>query len=162
MFSDLSVNNRQIVPQADYNGRVVLNQILDKTSQLTLNHQQNNFTVSFAASGYNLSGQIMYRYRLKGFLNEWQTLHYTNNEIYFSNLPYDSYELEVQLSTDKGYTWHEPGRKLAITVLPPWWLSGWAKLAYGALIISIIVMAFRQYNKEQNLKRENEIQKCLP
>lgn len=161
MFSDLSVNNRQIVPQADYNGRVVLNQILDKTSQLTLNHQQNNFTVSFAASGYNLSGQIMYRYRLKGFLNEWQTLHYTNNEIYFSNLPYDSYELEVQLSTDKGYTWHEPGRKLAITVLPPWWLSGWAKLAYGALIISIIVMAFRQYNKEQNLKRENEIQKIL-
>lgn len=161
MFSKLSVNNQQVVPQTSYNGCVVLNQILDKTSELTLNYQQNNFTISFAASGYNLSGQIMYRYRLKGFQNEWQTLHYTNNEIYFSNLPYKSYELEVQLSTDKGYTWHEPGRKLTISVLPPWWLSGWAKLSYGALLISVIVMAFKQYNKEQNLKKENEIQKIL-
>lgn len=161
MFTGLSVNNRQIVPQNDYNGRVILNRILDQTSELTLNYQQNNFTISFAASGYNLSGQIMYRYRLKGFQNSWHTLYYTNNEIFFSNLPYDSYELEVQLSTDKGYTWHEPGKKLDIIVLPPWWLSGWAKVSYVILVVLGIVAAFKQYNKEQNLKKENEIQKIL-
>ena len=161
MFTNLVVNNLQITPQTDYNGRVVLNEILDKTSELTLNHQQNNFTISFAALGYDLSGQIMYRYRLKGFQDNWQTLNYKNNEIYYSNLPYSTYKLEVQLSTDKGYTWHEPGREMVITILPPWWLSGWAKISYVLLIVLTIIAAFRQYNKEQNLKKENEIQKIL-
>lgn len=161
IFKDLSINNLKITPQNTYNGEVILEQILDNTSKLTLNYQQNNFSISFAALGYDLSGQIMYRYRLKGFQKDWQTLQYTNNEIYFSNLPYRSYQLEVQLSTDKGYTWHEPGKKLDIDILPPWWLSGWAKITYIILIIGGAMSAFRQYSKEQNLKRENEIQKIL-
>lgn len=160
-FTNLAINNESIVPNMAYNGHILLDKILNQTTKLTLNYLQNNFTISFAALGYELSEQIMYRYRLKGFQKEWHTLRYTNNEIYFSNLPYDSYELEVQLSTDKGYTWHTPGRKLEITVLPPWWLSGWAKISYVLLVASIIFIAFRQYNKEQNLKKENEIQKIL-
>lgn len=160
-FINLSINNRPVVPNTAYNGRIVLNKILDKTAALTLNHLQNNFSISFAALGYELSEQIMYRYRLKDFQKEWHTLRYINNEIYFSNLPYGTYELEVQLSTDKGYTWNTPGKKVEITVLPPWWLSRWAKTAYALLVILIIYTAFKQYNKEQNLKKENEIQKIL-
>lgn len=161
MFTGLTINNHRIMPQTEYDGRIVLEEVLNQTNKLTLNYLQNNFTISFAALGYDLSGQIMYRYRLKGFQKEWQNLNYTYNEVYFSNLPYSSYELEVQLSTDKGYTWNEPGRQLEITVLPPWWLSGWAKMTYILLVVLVIVAAFRQYTKEQNLKKENEIQKIL-
>lgn len=160
-FTNLSINNRPIVPNVEYNGHTVLKRIIDKTSEVTLDYRQNNFTISFAALGYELSEQIMYRYRLKDFQNQWQVLRYTNNEIYFSNLPYGSYKLEVQLSTDKGYTWHAPGKMLEITVLPPWWLSGWAKTIYVILVILGVYIALRQYGKEQNLKKENEIQKIL-
>lgn len=161
VFTGLSVNNKTVVPHSVYDGRVLLERILDRTTRLTLNHRQNNFTISFAALGYELSGQIMYRYRLKGFQNEWHTLRYAGNEVSFSNLPYDSYELEVQLSTDKGYTWCAPGKKLIVEVLPPWWLSNWAKVSYVAFVSFVLFIAFRQYNKEQNLKKENEIQKIL-
>lgn len=161
VLTNLSVNNQQIMPGETYNGNRILTEVLNNASELTLNYQQNYFSISFAALGYNLSGQIMYRYRLKGFQNEWQALHYTNNEIYFSNLPYRSYQLEIQLSTDKGYTWHEPSKKLEIEILPPWWLSGWAKIMYVILMIGAIAYVFKQYSKEQNLKRENEIQKIL-
>ncbi len=54
-----------------------------------------------------------------------------------------------------------PGRHLSITVLPPWWLTIWAKSAYVLLAIIILLLAMYQYNKEQNLKRENEIQKII-
>lgn len=161
MLCGLTVNNQKIVPKAAYNGRILLDKVLDKTSKLTLNYLQNNFTISFAALGYELSEQIMYRYRLKGFQQEWHTLRYTNNEVYFSNLPYDSYELEVQFSTDKGYTWQEPVKKLEINVLPPWWLSFQAKVSYVLIVLLVLYIAFRQYSKEQNLKKENEIQKIL-
>lgn len=39
---------------------------------------------------------------LKGFQNDWRILRYINNEVYFSNLPYDSYQLEVELSDGQG------------------------------------------------------------
>lgn len=161
MLTNLSVNNQRIIPNTVYDGRVVLNRILNETSKLTLNYKQNNFTISFAALGYELSDQIMYRYRLKGFQNDWRILRYINNEVYFSNLPYGSYQLEVELSTDKGYTWQTPGKELEIIVLPPWWLSACAKMVYIIIVVLIVVIAFRQYNKEQNLKKENEIQKIL-
>lgn len=161
VFTNLFVNNQRIIPNVAYNGHVVLENILDKTFKLTLNYRQNNFIVSFAALGYKLSEQIMYRYRLKGFQNDWHTLRYDNNEIYFSNLPYDSYTMEIQLSTDKGYTWNTSGKELEIIILPPWWLSVWAKIIYVIIIVLIVTVAFWQYNKEQNLKKENEIQKIL-
>lgn len=160
-FTNISVNNQLVTPNTAYNGHIILDKILNKTTQLTLNYLQNNFSISFSALGYELSEQIMYRYRLKDFQKEWRTLRYKNNEIYFSNLPYDTYQLEVQLSADKGYTWQTPAKVLGITVLPPWWLSGWAKTTYLLLAILIGLFAFHQYNKEQNLKKENEIQKIL-
>lgn len=160
-FTNLFVNNEQIIPHKAYSGNILLESTINNTSKLTLNHRQNNFTITFAALGYNLSEQIMYRYRLKGLQNQWRTLRYTNNEIFFSNLPYDNYLLEVQLSTDKGYTWQSTKKTLEIAVLPPWYLSGWAQTGYVIIVALVIVAAFRQYNKEQNLKKENEIQKIL-
>jgi signal transduction histidine kinase/DNA-binding response OmpR family regulator/ligand-binding sensor domain-containing protein len=161
VFTNLIVNHKEIIPQNTYNDHVVLKTILDKTSELSLMYKQNNFAISFAALGYELSEQIMYRYRMKGFQESWQILRYTANQVFYSNLPYGTYEFEVQLSNDKGYTWHTPGRHLSITVLPPWWLTIWAKSAYVLLAIIILLLAMYQYNKEQNLKRENEIQKII-
>ena len=80
---------------------------------------QNNFSISFAALGYEISEQIMYRYRLQGFQSEWTTLRYNNTEIFISNLPYGTYKLEVKLSTDRGNTWQEPGKRQEIEILPP-------------------------------------------
>ena len=67
MLTNLSVNNQRIIPNTNYDGRVVLNRILNETSRLTLNYKQNNFTVSYAALGYELFDLFMYRYRLIGF-----------------------------------------------------------------------------------------------
>lgn len=160
-FTDLFVNNRRIMSGEIYDGSVILNRILDETSELNLNYLQNYITISVAALGYDLSEQIMYRYRLKGILDDWQLLGYANNNIHFSYLPYGSYELEVQLSADRGYTWYEPGKRMKIHITPPWWISRWAKIGYVLVIILIAILAFRRYAQEQSLKKENEIQKIL-
>lgn len=161
IFSKLFVNNEQIIPNKIYNGKVLLNKVLEQTSKLTLNHRQNNFSISFAALNYNLSERVAYRYRLKGFQKEWNVLHYDNNEIFFSNLPYGTYSLEVQASDDKGITWQDNEKVLEIELLPPWWLSGWAIAGYIICIALIVTFSFKQYNKEKRLEKENENQKRL-
>lgn len=157
-FSDLYVNNRLIVPQAVYDGKMILPTILDEVGRIRLTHQQNNFMISFSALGYNLSNRIMYRYRMAGYDKEWQTVSFSTNKAFYSNLPYGDYRFEIQVSADRGVSWMKPGRSLAIVLSPPWWWTGWAKFSYVVLLILIIVLIGYQYNKEQVLKRENHIQ----
>ena len=49
-FSDLYVNNKIITPQTEYEGRITLSTILDKTRKLELTHNQNNFIIHFPLS----------------------------------------------------------------------------------------------------------------
>lgn len=161
VFSNLSVNNVLVVPRTEYDGTRILERSLDYTDRIRLNHKQGNFSVSFSALGYRQSHLTVYRYRMTGLSGEWMTLPHDRNSVYFSNLPYGTYELEVQCSTDGGYSWLEPGRTIGIEMLPPWWLSGWAKAGYVLLAVSILVVVFRRYDRERKLENENAIQKIL-
>ena len=161
VLRSLSVNNEVIEPGKSYKGRQILDCILDKTTGITLNHLQNNFSISFAALGYQLSDQILFRYRLLGLNSEWDELKYTNNEVKFLDLPYNTYNLELQLSCDKGQTWIDGVKKLKIEILPPWWLSKWSILGYTLLVLALTYYFLRLYMRRQNLEKENEIQKAL-
>lgn len=161
VFINLFVNNQKIMPDKEYDGNVVLANNINNTSELRLNYKQNNFSLSFSALDYKLSDKIMYRYRLSGFHGDWQVLHQKMNEIYFSNLPYGSYRLDIQFSTDSGYSWESQDKCLDIKILPPWWLTGWAKFLYVVIVFTILFYSLRQYKKELKLKKENEIQKIL-
>ena len=162
IFTDLSINNELIVPGQSYNSDIILDVILDKVKHLALSYKQNNFAINFALLGYGHSSQLAYRYRLVGFQSQWHTLRGDNQEIYYSNLPYGNYTLELQLSTDKGQTWQtQYTRHLSIEINPPLWWSWYAKLLYLILLGIGIYIALQHYAKEQRLKKENEIQKIL-
>lgn len=157
-FCNLYVNNRIVIPQASYDGAVILSSILDKTDHIDLTYKQNNFTISFSALGYNLSNRTMYRYRMVGYDSKWQIVPYSTNRAFYSNLPYGNYRFELQTSTDRGFSWISPGKTLEFSVFPPWWWTGWAKLFYVVIFILVVTLIGYQYNKEQRLKRENHIQ----
>lgn len=72
----------------------------------------------------------MYRYKLGGYDAEWREVPVTENKVLYSNLDYSIYDFELQYSTDNGQTWNPVSKKLQIEVLPPWWLSSWAKITY--------------------------------
>lgn len=157
-FGDLYVNNKVVTPQEEYDGKVILPAVLNKTEHIKLTYKQNNFIISFSALGYNFSDRIMYRYRMIGYDNKWQVVPHFTNKAFYSNLPYGDYQFELQVSTDHGYSWLLQERSFKLSMLPPWWWTGWAKLSYLIIAILIITIIVYQYNKEQRLKRENHIQ----
>lgn len=160
-FTDLTVNNELIKPQETYNGNRILEYSLQNTEKIELNYKQNNFTISFSTLNSGISSQSTFRYRIKKLDKEWYVLANGENKAYFSSLPYGNYQLEVQHSLDKGFTWHTPGKQLEIKILPPWWLSLWMKTLYIFIAAGVFIFALRHYIKEQNLKKENELQKIL-
>lgn len=157
IFRDLYINNEQIIAQAKYDGKTTLPEIFNLTPHINLTYKQNNFIISFAALGHTLADQIVYRYRMTNYEKEWQMIPHSINKAYYSNLPYGNYKFELQVSTDRGFTWITPGREISFSISPPWWLTGWAKLLYVLIFLSISTIIVYQYHKEQKLKRENHI-----
>ncbi len=107
-----------------------LPEIFNLTPHINLTYKQNNFIISFAALGHTLADQIVYRYRMTNYEKELQMIPHSINKAYYSNLPYGNYKFELQVSTDRGFTWITPGREISFSISPPWWLTGWAKLLY--------------------------------
>lgn len=154
LLTSLDVHNNRIKVGQSYNGYVVLPKILDQMNRLTLHHDQNNFTLSYAVMGYQLSNRIMYRYRLKGFESAWREVSVRENRASYSNLDYGKYVFELQASSDGGMTWSKQVKHLAVTVLPPWWLTATAKIIYLIVVLAFIFILFYMYVHELKMKHQ--------
>ncbi len=109
--------------------------------QVTLKYRQNNFSCRFAALSYRNPSKNQYAYQLAGQNKDW--IHIANkNELTFSNLAPGRYTLRVKGSNNDGI-WNEEGAALKIHILPPWWLSLWAKAGYGLLTTFLLFGVYR-------------------
>ncbi len=155
------INNRPIEPGNEYDGEIILDKVIEQTDEVVLPYNQNTFSITCAALGFQLSDRVKYRYYMEGYEKGWNEVTYLQKQIYYTNMPYGNYKLNIQVSTDNGETWEKNSRTLTIKIIPPIWLRWWAKLLYAILIIGIIGIIVFQYSKEQRLKREKQIQELL-
>lgn len=161
-LSNLYVHGKKVNSGEMQNGVITLPVAIDKLDKLVLHHDQNDFSIEFSALGYNLSNRIVYRYRLKGYESDWRVVPVSTNSVLYSNLDYDTYKFELMYSTNNGQTWNDTVKTLTIDILPPWWLSAWAKITYLVITVSLIVIFFYLYVKELNMKHQislHEIEK---
>lgn len=159
VFTDLLVHNQTIhTNEPNSNGEITLTKTLNNTQHIDLAYDQNNFTLSFAALGYHLSNRIMYRYRMVGYDKTWQIVPYSQNKAFYSNLKYGDYQFELEVSTDRGFSWKTPGKTIHFSILPPWWQTTFAWIVYILVVLGITFVILYQYSKGLKLKRENHIQ----
>ena len=108
---------------------------------ITLPFGQNTFTAEFAILSYKNPAENEAAYKLEGVSDEWIPLG-SKREATFSNLRPGNYTLRVKGSNNDG-VWNEKGASLEITILPPWWLTFWAKLAYVLLAVGTLYNLYR-------------------
>ena len=80
---------------------------------------------------------IKFRYRLKGYKDDWQTATKEKYEVTFVSLPPDDYLFEAQASFNGG-PW-VANTKLRFSVETPFWLTWWAYCIY---VVSILAMVY--------------------
>ncbi len=137
--------------------RTVLTKSIDDIDKLDLSYDDNVISFEFVAIDYLSPRQITYAYKMEGFEDQWI---YTNSErrfATFTNLNPGEYTFVVKNTNSDGI-WNEPGRRLQITIRPPWWQTGWAFSAYGIILIFILYF-IRSYDlKRQRLKHQLELE----
>ncbi len=148
-FTDFKVFNRSVIPGKD--SPLETNILYAKEIQLS--HDQNFFTIEFAALDFTNPDKTLYAYKLEGFNDEWITAG-KQRFATFTNLDPGEYLLRVK-STNSDGDWNEDGITLKVTILPPWWQTWWAYLLYTIFIVSILY-SFRQYEMKR-VRLRNEL-----
>ena len=122
-------------------------------STIKLNYSQNTFEISFNILDYSVNHLTEYSYMLKGLEDSWYSSQ-NGNSITFRNIPHGSYELLIR-SKIRNQEWSDNVTSLDIKIMPPIWLTWWAKTIYGVIAILIIFGLMRFY--KHKLQLENSL-----
>ncbi len=119
--------------------------------EITLHHNQVNVGFTFSSDNYLIPSKNKYRYRLKGYNDNWTEVNASARTAFYTKLPAGNYTFEVLTMNNDGL-WGDTPTTLSITRLPAPWLGWQAKMIYCALFILIAYLVIRYYHRQKELK----------
>jgi signal transduction histidine kinase/ligand-binding sensor domain-containing protein/DNA-binding response OmpR family regulator len=142
IISDLRLLNKSVAVAQKINGDVILEQTIQNTSEIKLNHNNNQFTLEFSALHFSNSNDNHYTYKMTGFDENWTQTTADNRSATYTNLNSGTYTFEVRACNNSG-VWSTKTTKLKIVILPPPWKSWWAIFIYLFILSVIAYMIWR-------------------
>jgi len=154
LFTDFQLFNKSVSAGDTVNGNVVLQRSITQTSNLTLNHNENVFSIEFADGDYFNPDKIVYQYKLEGFDKQWLSAQNSTRKATYTNLDAGDYVFRVRANNI-----NDPGNTntiaLNIKILPPFWKSPFAYAFY--MVFAIGLLFYIRHRGILKLKREFKI-----
>ncbi|NMM49289.1 hybrid sensor histidine kinase/response regulator transcription factor [Marinigracilibium pacificum] len=132
----------------------ILENSLLYTKKITLDNDQNFFTIHFTGINFTSQNDIVYAYQMSNLNDDWVLLG-KERVVSFTTLKPGDYTFRIKASIN-GVDWSENPAELSITILPPWWKTTWAYILFSTVFI-MLLLGFRylvvaRTNYENNLK----------
>ncbi|MFP4556389.1 MAG: ATP-binding protein [Bacteroidales bacterium] len=115
-----------------------------------ISYKLNSITLTFAAQSYMNEEENLYSYILDGFESEWSSWQ-KNTMKEYTNLPEGEYTFYVKSKNIFGTEGQVD--EFSFTILPPWYRTIWAYIAYVVSIISLMYLML--YLNSKRLKAAN-------
>jgi signal transduction histidine kinase/DNA-binding response OmpR family regulator len=115
-----------------------------------LGHDQSNIGFEFVALSYTAPQANRYAYKMEGIDENWVYTNSTHSASY-AKLPPGKYTFRVRGSNNDGL-WNETGTFIEIEILPPWWLSNIALVAYIVMSAFLIYYSLSRYMRKMEEK----------
>ena len=112
---------------------------------MRLRHRQDVFEFEFSSIAYSEPKKIRYRYRLQGFDENWAET--GRRFLRYTHLPPGKYTFQLLALNSDGLHAEQP-LEWHFRILPPWWATWWAYLAY-LMAAAAAAYAFYFYKKRQ-------------
>jgi ligand-binding sensor domain-containing protein/two-component sensor histidine kinase len=154
-FDPLAIRDVKLMPQVAFTDFKIFNQSFSHLlwqDKITLQYNQNYFTVSFAAPDFSTGRNVEYAYKLEGRDDDWIPVGNRNFE-QFSNLPGGEYTFKVRATNNAGI-WNNYAAAIRIVIIPPFWKTFWF---YGICLVmaGLIIYAIYRYRINELLKRQS-------
>lgn len=163
VFTSLFVNEQEVLPGKELNGRVLLEKALSSTRRVVLRYDENFITVYFSGLNFDMPRHTYYKYRLKGVNADWVESSSQDGigKVSYTNLAPGEYELEV-FSAGFDKQWSQQSIRLLIVIQPPFWATWWAKLCYlllsGGAIFWIISRKMKRDRQRMEVEKNKELE----
>lgn len=143
-IKDIKLFNQKIKKDKHYEDK----SLPHNTETITLNYDENVLTIDYGAISYTRPEKNQFAYILEGFDETWNYVGSKKSTTY-TNLSSGEYNFKLKVSNNDNL-WTGAATLLNINVLPPWWKTIWAYLAYVLLFILLSVSATYLYKKRIN------------
>lgn len=145
-------------PPAVITGLTVNNvPVVLRGNRLTLEYGERNFTFNISSCCYFLPLKNKYAFKMEGFDPDWTTVDAKGRRVTYTNLNPGTYTFQVKARNNDG-VWSKEITSLEITILPPFWATGWAIALY--LIIGLLfaygIMWFILRIQQKKMEQEKE------
>lgn len=127
------------------------NRTFNTYAQLQLPYDKNTLSFEFSALQFSQPQDILYRYRLVGYDNDWVYIQNKREAIY-TKIPPGKYTFEVN-STNTSGVWSPQIKSIAIKISPPYWSTWWARISY-VLLAGFLVYLYIRYTIRQKLIKD--------
>lgn len=157
LFTGLELLGENIENNKSYNGNQILSQPITQTKEITLNHNQNFFSLEFSALNYINPTQTYYRYQLTGIDHSEREIRSSTGKGYatYTNIPPGTYIFRVQ-SADNSEVWSDQYAEMRITVKAPFWKTTYAYIFYVLLTIGSILLFTIIYIQHKRRKMQRD------
>jgi signal transduction histidine kinase/CheY-like chemotaxis protein len=153
VISELSVGNKRIMPGDRVNRRIILEQPIQKTTSITLDHKTRIFSLKFNALHYANPEKNSYKYKLDPIDTDWKYANAYNNTVTYTSLPKGKYTFTVYAANNDRIYCDNPV-ELSIRVLPPFWQTWSFRVIFTLLLISLVLWAFRRRLRKVQLQKK--------
>ena len=122
-------------------------------ASVTIPARRERLEIHYTSLNLGAPDRARFRYRLEDYESAWVEAGNTR-VVRYPKLPPDNYRFHVTACNEDGL-WNETGSSLAITILPPFWRTGWF-LTVTALAVLGAIVGSVHYVSTQRLKRQVE------
>lgn len=160
-ISDIKIFSESVKVGAKRYGKVVLQQPLFETNEISLSYQDNVFTLEFTALDYFHTKKIRYAYQLEGVDRDWVEVGSNQRSATYTNLNGGSYVFRVKATNSEGL-WSDEEKKLLITIRPPFWKTNWFLFLVLMLVVALALVYLRYHTRRlllEKTKLEKMVQK---
>ena len=147
IISDFLVNNIPVQPTFSDPTRGFFG------NTIRLTHRQSNFGFRFSSDNYLIPQKNKFKFRLKGYHNEWTVVDANNRTVFYSKIPAGTYQFEIMAANNDG-VWSDTPNVITIRRLPAPWHSSVAYLLYTLLALTILWAIIHYYRDKRRLKMQ--------
>lgn len=157
-FTDLKINDYSIMSMDEQERSAITDKDINYTDHITLSHKQNNFNIEFSLLTYTNPSDYMFKYKLDGVNHDYLVVDSQHRFASYSNLRAGRYTFHLMAAGENG-VWGSNEKTLVVHILPPWWNSWQAYIAYTLLFFGFVWMTFVFSRRRIRLYKEIQISK---
>ncbi len=138
----------------DVRSSEILSVNIESSDEIVLDYTNYIFAIEFAAIDFQSNKNLDYSYQLEGFDTDWIYTDALNRRAVYTNVPPGSYVFKVK-ANHPYLDWDSVVRSVPVTIVPPWWKTGLARISFVVLGISLVLVfiqvrlfAIRKQKKE--------------